>query len=269
MNNLLDVLLLGNNEDRHARLADTLSRLGFSIRVSPDLPSFYENYFRQPSPLVVLNAPLPDIHNAAVRLRASDRGVGIVAVAAFPDSDSRVRTLLCGADACLAADVDGLELAAALQALLRRGASPDAGEAAAEAKDEGQAAGPWRLANKGWTLVAPSGHELGLTTGERDFLCRLARAPDRKVSRDAFGEHAEDGDAPGTRLRFLDVMVSRLRRKAAAHAMMLPIRAVHGWGYMFAADIVLDARPAQAANEASTHQEKRPPAQRRPAVKNG
>jgi len=35
-------------------------------------------------------------------------------------------------------------------------------------------------------------------------------------------------------------MISRLRRKAAANQMTLPIRAVHGWGYMFAADITLD-----------------------------
>ena len=35
-------------------------------------------------------------------------------------------------------------------------------------------------------------------------------------------------------------MISRLRRKATANHMTLPIRAVHGWGYMFAADIKLD-----------------------------
>ena len=54
-----------------------------------------------PEPAGGAEAPLPDVHNAAVRLRGIDRGLGIVAIAAFPDAESRIRTLLCGADACL------------------------------------------------------------------------------------------------------------------------------------------------------------------------
>ena len=99
----------------------------------------------------------------------------------------------------------------------------------------------WRLANKGWTLISPGGRTMGLTTGERDFLSRLVHAPDRKVSREAFyADGADDADSGVTRRRFVDVMISRLRRKATANHMTLPIRAVHGWGYMFAADIKLD-----------------------------
>jgi DNA-binding response OmpR family regulator len=71
----------------------------------------------------------------------------------------------------------------------------------------------WRLANKGWTLISPRGRTLGLTTGERDFLSRLVRAPDRKVSRDAFiADGADDTDSGLTRRRFVDVMISRQRR---------------------------------------------------------
>ena len=75
-------------------------------------------------------------------------------------------------------------------------------------------------------------------------------APDRKVSRDAFyPDGAEDADGAITRRRFVDVMISRLRRKAAANHMTLPIRAVHGWGYMFAADITLDLDPREGGEE--------------------
>lgn len=242
MNNTLDVIFLGYDNARHARLADALSHLGFNVRHCHDLAKLYERYFRNPSPLIVLEAPLPDIHNAAVRLRAADRGLGIVAISAFPDAESRIRTLLCGADACLPPDVTGLELAAALQALVRRAAVQESPDAAAEAPQPGESAQEtWRLANKGWTLVSPGGRTLGLTTGERDFLSRLVNSPDRKVSREAFhADGMDETDGGITRRRFVDVMISRLRRKAAAKQMALPIRAVHGWGYMFAADIAFD-----------------------------
>ncbi len=242
MNNTLDVIFLGSDDARHARLVESLSHLGFNVRRCPDLVDVYDRFSRRPSPLVVLEAPLPDVHNAAVRLRAIDRSLGIVAIAPFPDAESRIRTLLCGADACLAPDVTGLELAAVLQALVRRAVGLDGLETGADPHTaEESAQESWRLANKGWTLISPKGRTLGLTTGERDFLSRLVNAPDRKVSRDAFlADGADEADSGITRRRFVDVMISRLRRKAAANQMTLPIRAVHGWGYMFAADITLD-----------------------------
>ena len=119
---------------------------------------------------MVLQAPLPDVHNAAVRLRGIDRGLGIVAIAAFPDAESRIRTLLCGADACLSPEVSGLELAAVLQALVRRAAGMDAepGDIPANGEPPSDA---WRLANKGWTLISPGGRTMGLTT-ESATSCR-------------------------------------------------------------------------------------------------
>ena len=110
MNNTLDVIFLGNDDARHARLVEALSHLGFNVRRCHDLVDVYVRYSRRPAPRVVLEAPLTDVHNAAVRLRAIDRGLGIVASAGFADSESRIRTLLCGADACLPPEVSGLEI---------------------------------------------------------------------------------------------------------------------------------------------------------------
>jgi DNA-binding response OmpR family regulator len=197
MNNTLDVIFLGHDDARHAGLIEALSHLGFNVRRCHDLADVYDRYSRRPCPLVVLKAPLPDIHNAAVRLRAVDRGLGIVAIAAFADAESRIRTLLCGADACLPPDVSGLELAAALQALVRRAVGLDGADAASDGHTPDESVhDTWRLANKGWTLISPTGRTLGLTTGERDFLSRLVNAPDRKVSRDAFyADGADEADS--------------------------------------------------------------------------
>lgn len=258
MNSTLDVIFLVKDDATHKQQLDNLTHLGFKVRACAEMVDLYDHFARQPCPLVVLSAPLADIHIAAVRLRAMDRTVGIIAMAAFADSESRVRTLLCGADACLDAAVSGLELAAVLQSLLRRIAStagmqwgndaldPRAAEfdAAPAERDDifGETPGgtsKWRLTNQGWTLVSPSGRSLGLTTGEREFLSRLMTAPERKISRDALltDDMPATADGGAQRSRFVDVMISRLRRKAAHNQMALPIRAVHGWGYMFAADV--------------------------------
>lgn len=46
MNNTLDVIFLGYDDARHARLAEALSHLGFNVRLCHDLAKVYEQYFR-------------------------------------------------------------------------------------------------------------------------------------------------------------------------------------------------------------------------------
>lgn len=262
MNSTLDVIFLIKDDGTHQEQLDSLNHLGFRVRVCHDLVALYEHYARQTCPLLILSAPLADIHIAAVRMRAMDRAVGIIALADYADSEARVRTLLCGADTCLTRDASGLELAAVLQSLLRRIAGITATTASGPAVDlepehfepppppvfdreppanDGWISNKWRLANHGWTLISPGGRSLGLTTGERAFLSRLMSAPDRKLSRDALRPEDLGGDSVAQRSRFVDVMISRLRRKASHHQIALPIRAVHGWGYMFAAEVEDDS----------------------------
>jgi len=264
MNRSLDVLFLTGDDTVHSQQIADLSHLGFQVHRYTDLAGLYTHVSWHPVSLIVLTGSLPKIHIAAAQLRAMRHTLGIIALAAFADSESRVRTLLCGADACLDTGAGGLELAAVFQSLLRRVAEQAMGAAAAcddapaprtvpiESSPAEPAAEPamaavapgWRLTSKGWTLIAPDGQELALTTAERGFLLRLVRAPDKKVSRETLiadgvqsGEAAE-GERRG---RFVDVMISRMRRKATAHHMRLPIKAVHGWGYMFTADVAEDA----------------------------
>jgi len=261
MNTSPDVLFLTGDDTAYPQQITELSRLGFQIHRYSGLSELYLHLSQQTIPLVVLSGPLALIDIAAAQLRVMRPTIGIVALAHFSDSDARVRTLLSGADACLDIYVSSLELAAVLQSLLRR--LPDASHAAApdssashtqpapaSATDSPQSLDPststlggWRLTSKGWALLAPSGQTLSLTTAERSLLLRFAHAPDKRISRDALspdtvaGENAES-DRRG---RFIDVMISRMRRKAAAQRVRLPIKAVHGWGYMFTADLLVDA----------------------------
>lgn len=98
----------------------------------------------------------------------------------------------------------------------------------------------WVLRDHGWTLVSPDGKSLTLTTAEREFMTSLLAAPDHRMARNELHPRAQDGDGhfshAGHESRGLDVMVSRLRRKAQLAGMRLPLRSVRRWGYMFTAD---------------------------------
>ncbi|WP_157793075.1 helix-turn-helix domain-containing protein [Bordetella genomosp. 8] len=98
----------------------------------------------------------------------------------------------------------------------------------------------WRLREGGWTLVSPQGQRLALTTLERLFMLALFSAPNHSLARNELGSLAagrgDAGDKSATSPRGVDVMVSRLRRKAQATGMPLPLRSVRRWGYMFTED---------------------------------
>lgn len=257
MNTSPDVLFLTGDDTACPQQASELSRLGFHVHCYTGLSDLYAHLAQQPAPLVVLTGSLAIIDIAAAQLRAMHSTIGIVAVAAFRDSETRIHTLLSGADVCQPPDVSGLELAAVFQSLLRRipeaassvsamppaAAQPSETESAnAGTETEEAVTGSWQLTSKGWALKAPSGKLLSLTTAERSLLLRFAHAPDKRVNRDAITTDAQADDSAENerRGRFIDVMISRMRRKAAAQRMRLPIKAVHGWGYMFTADLLVD-----------------------------
>lgn len=261
MNTSPDVLFLTGEDHATSQIAE-LTRLGFNIHRYTELSALYQHLSEHTAPLVVLGGALSLIDIAAAQLRVMHPSVGIVALANFPDSDTRVRTLLSGADACLPSQTTGLELAAVLQSLMRRivemalqsAAEPPAPAAPAPTAapsvgtyapqfDTAASTGKWRLTSKGWALMAPTGQMLSLTTAERSLLLRFAHEPDKRISRDALSVNMSSGEGNESerRGRFIDVMISRMRRKAAAQRVRLPIKAVHGWGYMFTSDLLVDA----------------------------
>lgn len=102
--------------------------------------------------------------------------------------------------------------------------------------------GRWHIIDGGRTLCSPTGQRLALTPSERIFMARMLHAAGRPVHRQAITpvpEAIRAHMAAGTIMpvqqdaRSVDVLVSRLRRKAADHGMNLPIMAVRGWGYTF------------------------------------
>jgi two-component system OmpR family response regulator len=258
MNTSPDVLFFTDDEAAFTQIAE-LSTLGFQVRRVQSLTELYSHVSKHSSQLVILACPLSVGDIAAAQLRVMHPSIGIVALAHFASSDARIRTLLSGADACLATETSGLELAAVCQTLLRRVVDsspvhaplPASVPISAEESDArlrssdtpNTTSGAWQLTSKGWALTAPTGQTLSLTTAERSLVLKFAQAPEKRLSREALSlamAPSGDQDDSERRGRFVDVMISRMRRKATAQRLRLPIKAVHGWGYMFTADLLVD-----------------------------
>ncbi|MDH0740248.1 DNA-binding response regulator [Achromobacter spanius] len=243
MNDLLDLIVFSPDPDQRVRRSDALAEMGFSPRRCEDSNGLFRLFQARRTPLLVMEAELTDLCMAVAGLRAMDTTAGIIAVSNFDSPENRILGLHCGADACFQHDVATAEIAAALQALVRRvpatgrrpPAMPEADLRASTVPLAAEVAGKWQFHDAAWTLVSPQGTRVSLTLAEREFLLKLTTSTDKRLPRgDASGADAQAGRES---VRRTDVVVSRLRRKAQDLNVELPIRTVWGWGYAFTGEI--------------------------------
>ncbi|MCD0504694.1 winged helix-turn-helix domain-containing protein [Bordetella petrii] len=167
------------------------------------------------------------------RLRTSST-LGIVVVGADLGLETRLRCLQSGADVCVPGAPDSRELAGVMLALARRlAASQPVVLDDPEPRDE--PAARWELRDQSWTLMSPSGVAISLSANERLIVRALLDVAGRAVGRMELGKQLESDSslsrASGS--RSIDVIISRLRRKAELAGVTIPIRTVYGSGYLF------------------------------------
>jgi len=193
--------------------------------------------------IAVLAADHPRNQAAAGMLDALPQ-VGVLAQLDACDDATLVSALQLGVDAWCPRNCSPNVLALAVHNLRRRleTSSESSGSAQARAQLPERCAGfasrtlssgRWLLRDQAWRLQTPAGQTIQLTTSERTFMLKLINGADRSAP------HAELlqgsgrlADHASAKIR-LGVLVSRLRRKVAAHGTELPIKSLHSWGYMF------------------------------------
>lgn len=186
--------------------------------------------------VIILDIGLPDGDGRDLisHIRAHhDLPPGIIALTAYGEPEYRVSTLDCGADAYLVKHASLREIDATVRSVLRRLTPPPAvyPVITETVPEEG-----WRLDPRSWTLTAPPGISVRLTSKEMTFLLALAER-DGKVCERAVVLARMDGQAE-TSNRNLDVIVRRLRRKIEdATGALPPIRVAYGVGYAFTAPL--------------------------------
>jgi len=178
---------------------------------------------------------LDEVGYALISRLSTAPGLGVIVLGSHLTLENRLRCLQSGADACLSHPVDYRELMAVLMALARR--LPGREHVAAMAAEpfvRTADAGAWDMRDQNWTLVAPNGVSISLSANERHIVRTLLEAAGEAVTREELSRYlADTGNRTGGS-RSIDVIISRLRRKAEALGVSLPIRTVYGSGYLFA-----------------------------------
>ncbi|WP_447922606.1 response regulator transcription factor [Achromobacter aegrifaciens] len=230
--NQLRILMMSPDEAARGVAVSALLQAGISARGCSTSLELFGLLNGGGYDVVVLDVgTLGEIGYALVARLHGSSSMGIVVTGRNLSVDSRLRCLQSGADACLPEPQDPRELACILLSLARR--LPAGQEAAlAESAQNGQ----WELRDQGWTLAAPSGATISLSANERLIVRSLLDVAGKAVGRSELGDElqVEGSGVRATGSRSIDVIVSRLRRKAELAGVMLPIRTVYGSGYLFA-----------------------------------
>lgn len=180
--------------------------------------------------LAVLCSGLAENAALAHLLRAGQPSMGVVACVPDLAEETQLLALQSGIDAWFAPEASGHLVVAIIFSLLRRmgGVEPTV--------LPGIVSTGWQLVENAWKLKLPSGTQVALTTTERAFMLALAASEGRNATHEQLAVAmglAEGRLDPEARRERLSVLVSRLRRKVLAVGANLPVRSVHGKGYLF------------------------------------
>lgn len=239
------IVVVEDEASLRADLVEYLSACGHSVAGCGDGLELDVALARQPADIIILDVNLPGEDGFSIAKRLRDHSeVGIIMLTARGVNVDRVVGLEIGADVYLVKPIELRELEAQVRTLARRlKVSPSAATATAAvpaaASSAGSTAAGWVYDQVAWALLSPKGGMLKLTANERVFVNLLVDRPGEPVSRSdifrALGKREWDvGD------RSVDSMVRRLRAKGEevlGHP--LPIEAVHGTGYAFAAPVLV------------------------------
>ena len=210
-----------------------LSEQSYVVDTVPDGAAMDRSLARERYDLMVLDLMMPNEDGLAIcrRLRAKGEMMPIIMLTAKGDEVDRIVGLEMGADDYLPKPFNPRELAARIQAVLRRQApasqpgAPDANGAVIEF-------GPFRL-DMGTRTLTRENEPLPLTSGEFALLKVLAGHAREPLSREKLTELAR-GREYGPFDRGIDIQISRLRRLIETDTSNPAyIQTVWGFGYVF------------------------------------
>jgi len=221
------VLVIDDDADIRALVAELLGRAGLSVEQAEDGRSGLRALHKTPPDLVVLDVSMPDLDGWQTLERIRDLSeVPVLMLTARGDELERVRGLQAGADDYVVKPFGRQELVARVQALLRR-AGRDAAQQQEHYVDD-------RLTiDFAQRAVTFDGEAVALTPLEFKLLGALVRHPRQVLSRDQLLELVW-GNTYGVSGDQVKLYVGYLRRKLAPKDPAgAPIETVRGFGYRY------------------------------------
>ena len=221
------VLVIEDDQDISLGIRTVLSRQGLDVASSADGRQGLRAFHSDRPDLVVLDIGLPSMDGWAVLERIRDLSdVPVLILTAHGQEGDKVRGLQGGADDYLTKPFGNRELAARVEALLRR---PRAGEPRVEVYDDGRL-----LVRVTAREVSVGGTPVSLTPTEFRLLAALIRHPGQTLTPDQLLKLAWN-DPLGVGPDRVKFGVMRLRRKLGQGAGEpgAAIEAVRGFGYRY------------------------------------
>ena len=249
------VLILDDEVEMRALLQRYLQGQGFSVSVAQDAAQLDTLLSRTGYDVLVLDLMMPGENGLSIcrRLRAAGETIPIIMLTARGDPVDRIIGLEMGADDYLAKPFEPRELAARLQALVRRQSLYAKGSARSE--EPVLVFGRFRLDFAARRLYR-DGQELPLTSGEYGLLHSLAANPNRVLGRDRLLELLQKlghDRAESVTVRAIDVQILRLRRLLEDDPTQPRyIQTVWGKGYVFVPGDPAAGDPAAGGPAAGT-----------------
>ena len=228
------LLVVDDDQELRAGIADYLGQHGYGVTQASDGPSMELALAAVPIDLIVLDLMLPGEDGLSIcRRLAGEGGPAIIMLSAMGEEIDRILGLELGADDYLPKPCSPRELLARVRAVLRR--REDSHKAGVP---KGKTYGflGFRLDSVRRQLRAPDGVSILLTSGEFSLLSVFLESPQQILSRDQLIERARGGDADIFD-RAIDVQISRLRRKLHACVAVEVIRTYRGAGYLLDAKV--------------------------------
>jgi len=227
------LLIIDDDAELCELLAEYLQPEGFQVDAVHTGTEAVEKALAENYALLVLDVMLPGLRGFDVlqKIRATSR-IPVIMLTARGEDVDRILGLEIGADDYLPKPFNPRELAARIQAVLRRSDDPKTREAASGG-EELVRVGDLELSPAS-RVVRRNNHELDLTAVEIDLLKLFLSSPGVVLEREYLA-HSVLGRKLTSFDRSIDVHVSNLRRKlGSASDGGERIKAVRGAGYLYA-----------------------------------
>lgn len=220
------IALVEDQNDLRTAMIKYLVAQGYDAWGAESAETFYKQLHQRETDIVLVDIGLPGEDGLSlIRFLSTGSPVGIIAVSGYGRLEDRLAGLKEGADCYLVKPVDLPGLCGIIDALWRRMIRPDRVRAA-------DVWGKWQL-NKGLLLISSHlGAEMVLTSREFMMMEELVRNSGQVLSK----EHLHKVVLPeyvDYEPHRIEVIISRVRKKARDVGMELPMRAVFGRGVVF------------------------------------
>ena len=235
------VIVVEDDRDFRESMVEYLVLNGLDVTGVKSALEFYQSMSQHKYDLAILDIGLPDQNGLVLaEYIRNNTGMRIMMLTAQSSLENKINAYKVGADIYLVKPIDFSELSASIFSMLGRLEvnqsllqSEKIDEPALENKKP-----QWRLLRNNRRLYFPTGEEVKLTSKEFDLVERPALSSNTLVLRpDLVKCLGYENNDQGN--RSLDSLVHRLRLKQDDTKYNIPVKTVHGSGYIFSAPITI------------------------------